>query len=106
MIPEQENDHLKDASSSNAAADNARELEQMNEAERAARPSYELEGDDENVAGEDADRKVRMDDEKLESVEEMSGEDEETLSGSTNLSLDQLKKEHDPAGYEDSEDDN
>ena len=95
-------DDLKDASTSDAAAENARESERIQEAARAAVPAYELdvdklERDDEGrhnrakAAKETHDRPL--------TTEGSKEEIEENLSGSTNLTLDQLKKERDPGGF-------
>ncbi len=77
---------LVKAKLSDAAYDNQRDTERMLEASEAARPSYEL-----NL---EADRKP----EKKPSKTKGSGENKkEELGGTTNLSLDQLKDEGDPA---------
>ena len=87
-------DRLQDASSSDAAAENARESERIREASRAAEPAYQLDLDKDkpvNRANANTDEPVTTqgDDDELE----------ENMSGTTNLTIEQLKKEGDPGGY-------
>lgn len=95
-------DELKDASTSDAAAENARESERIQEAARAAVPAYEI--DVEKFERDDEGRRNREKAEKEAhdrplTTEGSQEEIEENLSGSTNLTLDQLKKERDPGGF-------
>jgi len=87
-------DRLQDASNSDAAAENARETERIREAARAATPAYELDDQNQAAAGDRAGAgqqppSTRGDAEAIE----------EDMSGTTNLTLDQLKKERDPGGF-------
>ena len=95
-------DDLKDASTSDAAAGNARESERIQEASRAAVPAYQI--DTEKLERDDEGRRDREKAEKEAhdrplTTEGSQEEIEENLSGSTNLTLDQLKKERDPGGF-------
>ena len=86
-------DRLKDASNSDAAADNARENERVQEASRAAVPSYQWDDrsqDNENAADANTQPPTTQGSEE---------EIEQNLSGTTNLTLDQLKKNRDPNGF-------
>jgi len=88
-------DRLQDASNSDAAAENARESERIREASRAAVPSYQLDEDSE-VTNEDREDAIEQDPLTTQGSED---EIEENLSGTTNLTIEQLKKEGDPGGY-------
>ncbi|NEU09445.1 hypothetical protein GZH53_14060 [Flavihumibacter sp. R14] len=86
-------DRLRDASSSDAAADNARENERTAEASRVAVPSYQR--DEQSI-----DRENEADTNPQPPTTQGSEEEiEENLSGTTNLTLDQLKKVRDPGGF-------
>ena len=89
-------DRLQDASNSDAAAENARESEQIQEASRAATTSFQL-GTDE---GEDK-AKRDVNNEEPPTTQGSEEEIEENLSGTTNLTIEQLKKEGDPGGFTD-----
>jgi len=89
-------DRLQDASNSDAAAENARESERIQEAARAARPSYEL--DDQNQGTSD-DQRAENTAGQPPSTQGNADEIEEDMSGTTNLTLEQLKKERDPGGF-------
>ncbi len=87
-------DRLQDTSNSDAAANNARQTERIQQVGRAAEPSFRL---DEN--GHQANTgKENGTPEGTESESTEEDLSDETLSASTNLSLDQLKKEKDPGG--------
>ena len=89
---------LKDASKSDAAAENARESERIQEAGRAAIPAFQL--DDEKLNQDDKGRKEReAEANRPLTTQGTEPEIEENLSGSTNLTLEQLKKERDPGGF-------
>lgn len=90
-------DQLKDASQSDAAAENAREAERVQEASRAAVPAYQL--DDEKLE-KDAERRMKQKTDEAQPLTTRGTPEEidENLSGSTNLNLDQLRKEGDPGG--------
>lgn len=91
-------DRLQDTSNSDAAADNARETERIQEAARAAVPSFEL--DDQNETG--GQNETRSDSDANQQPPSTQGSDEELeedMSGTTNLTLEQLKKERDPGGF-------
>ena len=90
-------DRLQDASNSDAAAENARESERIQEAARAATPSYEL-GEQDEFATPDDERVPYGDKEAPSTRGDAEGLDED-MSGTTNLTLEQLKKERDPGGY-------
>ena len=97
-----DDDRLRDASTSDAAAENARESERIQEAARAAVPAYQL--DDDKLKQDDEGRATGENTKKGENerpltVQGSEEEIEENFSGSTNLTLDQLKKEGDPGGY-------
>jgi hypothetical protein len=91
-------DRLKDASTSDAAAENARESERIQEAARAATPAFQL---DEDKLERDAQGRKEREAQSRQPLTTQGDKDEleENFSGSTNLSLDQLKKERDPGGY-------
>ena len=92
-------DRLQDTSNSDAAADNARETERIQEAARAAVPSYEL--DDENQSsGQNQTGSESDANEQPPSTQGSDEELEEDMSGTTNLTLEQLKKERDPGGFD------
>lgn len=105
---------LVDAKKSDAASVNERDTERMLEASEASEPSYELHLDDntgehpsqnrrrpkeaENQGTTNADKGRNTDVPKgIEHMQE-SKEAGEELGGTTNLSLEQLKKEGDPEG--------
>jgi hypothetical protein len=90
-------DRLQDASNSDAAAENAREAERIQEAARAASPSYELD-DREEFATPD-DESPAYGDKQGTSTKGSVEDIEEDMSGTTNLTLEQLKKERDPGGF-------
>ncbi|MBE7177106.1 MAG: hypothetical protein INR69_11915 [Mucilaginibacter polytrichastri] len=118
LLPEDradgDNDRSEDTSNSDAAADNARETERIFEAARSTAPPRTLENEDperitddrdprENVAGDDADRKIQQDDvreNELDDVDGISDADRDALTGSTNLPLSDLKKENSPGENE------
>ncbi|MBE7178412.1 MAG: hypothetical protein INR69_18570 [Mucilaginibacter polytrichastri] len=101
-------DRLMDSSNSDAAANNAREQERIEESRRTGGglidPETAQRADDDDVAGEDADRKVRLDDD-TDAPESLSAADRDNLAGSTNLPLDELKKGENPTGREPEPDD-
>ena len=93
-------DRLQDASNSDAAAENARETERIKEASRAAVPSYQLDEDPQEGQNKGAENHTKLnEDDEPATTQGTEEEIEENLSGTTNLSLDQLKKERDPGGY-------
>ena len=89
---------MGDASKSDAAAENERESERIQEASRAAEPAFQiddekLEKDAEGSAAKEAEANRPL-------TTQGTGEEiEENFSGSTNLTLEQLKKERDPGGF-------
>jgi len=91
-------DRLQDASNSDAAAENAREAERIQEAARAASPSYELDIQSQPGRQKDA---GKGDDTNQQPPSTQGGDEdiEEDMSGTTNLTLEQLKKERDPGGF-------
>ena len=92
-------DRPQDASNSDAPAENARESERIQEASRAATPSYEIDADLVNGQNEATENRANTNDDEPATTQGSEEEIEENLSGTTNLSLDQLKKERDPGGY-------
>lgn len=90
-------DQMQDASKSDAASENAREAERIQEASRAAVPAYQV--DDEKLEKDYEGRKEREAEANQPLTTQGSKEEiEENFSGSTNLTLEQLKKEKDPGG--------
>ncbi|HUH32508.1 MAG TPA: hypothetical protein VLZ28_01065 [Daejeonella sp.] len=88
-------DRAQDASNSDAAANNAREGERIQEATHAAAPSDQVDAQSEDRRNQPNSQENDMPATTQGTEEEI----EENLSGSTNLSLDQLKKEKDPGGH-------
>ncbi len=110
---------LVKAKISDAASDNEWEIERVLEASNAASPSYELHLDDSNkdeikdsyhqtqkssttwicdTSKNEAENLQPKTQEPL-TIQNDDDEIEECLSGTTNLSLEQLKKEGDPEGF-------
>ncbi|MBC7743779.1 MAG: hypothetical protein H7096_01605 [Flavobacterium sp.] len=87
-------DRLQDTSNSDAAADNARETERIQEVSRANPPALESDADDEPESN--VNNHINEDPLTTQGSED---EIEENLSGTTNLTLEQLKHERDPGGY-------
>jgi hypothetical protein len=89
---------MVDASQSDAAAENKRESERIQEASRAAVPAFQI--DDEKL-DKDAEGREERDAEANRPLTTQGTEEEigENFSGSTNLTLEQLKKERDPGGF-------
>lgn len=116
---EKSREKLVNARLSDAASENARESERVQEAARAAVPAYELNLEDQKppekpvttaksveVTPQDKERQKPEQEttptqplKQPASTPDRTGETDENLSGSTNLSLDQLKKERDPGGF-------
>lgn len=93
-------DRAQDASNSDAAANNARESERIQEASHAASPSNRVDAESgEREGGGSNSRGNLQENEIPASTQGTEEEIEENLSGSTNLSLDQLKKVRDPGGH-------
>jgi hypothetical protein len=89
------NDHLQDASNSDGAAENASESERIREASRASEPANQMEtGTDKHPQNRDN----ANTDEPL-TTQGSNEEIEESMSGTTNLTIEQLKREHNPGGY-------
>lgn len=87
-------DRLQDASNSDAAAENARESERIQDASSAATPSFELNANkDETGTGRD------INNDGPPTTQGSEEDIEENLSGTTNLTIEQLKKEGDPGGH-------
>lgn len=90
----------QDASNSDAAANNARESERIQDAARASVPSYQIDEDREEGHEQSTDNQASSDQNDEPATTQGTEEEiEENLSGTTNLTLDQLKKERDPGGY-------
>lgn len=88
---------MVDASKSDAAAENERESERVQEASRAAIPAFEI--DEEKLEKDAEGRAEREAEANRPLTTQGTGEElEENFSGSTNLTLEQLKKERDPGG--------
>jgi hypothetical protein len=89
---------MVDASQSDAAAENKRESERIQEASRAAVPAFQI--DDEKLE-KDAEGREEREAEAGRPLTTQGSEEEieENFSGSTNLTLEQLKKERDPGGF-------
>lgn len=89
---------MVDASKSDAAAENERESERIQEAARAAIPAFQL--DDEKLEKDAEGHAEREAEANRPLTTQGSGEEiGENFSGSTNLTLEQLKKERDPGGF-------
>lgn len=97
-----DDNRMKPARISDAAAENERESERIQEAARAAEPAYQLDIDKLERDDEGRHQREKAEKEAQErplTTEGSREEIEENLSGSTNLTLDQLKKERDPGGF-------
>jgi hypothetical protein len=91
-------DQLQDAAKSDAASENAREAERIQEAARSAIPAYQI--DDEKLEKDaEARKQNEADTSQPLTTQGRQEEIEENFSGSTNLNLEQLKKEKDPGGF-------
>ena len=89
-------DRLPDTNNSDAAAENAAETERILEKSGAATSSFHPDA----VEPKDEKRQGR-ENENPPTTQESEQEIEENLSGTTNLTIEQLKKEGDPGGYPD-----
>ena len=87
-------DRLPDINNSDAAAENAGETERILEKSRAATSSLHPDA----VEPKDKKRQGR-ENENPPTTQGSEQEIEENLSGTTNLTIEQLKKEGDPGGY-------
>jgi len=94
------NDRVQDISNLDAGSENANETERIQEASRAAVPPYQIDEDNDLRLNQDTENRANPREENEPATTQgTEGEIEENLSGTTNLSLDQLRKEGDPGGH-------